>query len=291
MQQNEGLFEGADGMKLYYRCWLPDSQTRAAVIIVHGFSDHCGRYDNLVRSLLRRRLAVYSYDLRGHGQSPGKQGHVQEFTDYREDTHSFIQFVARQQPDRPLYLFGHSMGGLIALDQALSYPASIRGVIASAPHLGNPPVSAIKLSLSRLLSRLWPSFTMDAGLDETALSRDQAAVQAYRDDPLVHGRGSARLSTELEAAVDQTQANASRLKMPLLIYGGTADRLTDPEDSRRFYEQAGSADKHFVLYEGGLHENHNDIHGERVVIEVAQWIEEHVALIAQEQEPQDSVDG
>ena len=115
---------------------------------------------------------------------------------------------------------------------------------------------------------------MPAGLDETGISRDPSAVQAYRDDPLVHGRGTARLATELEEAVAETQANAHRLELPLLIYFGTDDRLTNPEDSQRFYNHVRSADKHIIIYEGGYHENHNDIHSERVAIEVAQWIDE-----------------
>ncbi|MFN2135467.1 MAG: lysophospholipase, partial [Candidatus Promineifilaceae bacterium] len=221
MQHTEGLFEGSDGIRLYYQCWLPRHEARAVVTIVHGFSDHCGRYDHLVSSLVNRRIAVYGYDLRGHGQSPGRQGHVQHFSEYREDTRHFIEFVSSLHPTLPLYLFGHSMGGLIALDQALSYPDELQGVIASAPHLGTPPVSPLKQTLANLLSRLWPTFTMDAGLDVTALSRDQGVVQEYCEDPLVHGRGSARLSTELEEAVRWVRTNATRLTIPLLIYCGT----------------------------------------------------------------------
>ncbi len=291
MQHNEGHFSGVHNHDLYYQCWLPRGETRAVVVIVHGFSDHCGRYDNLVSALIRHHFAVYGYDLRGHGRSPGKSGHIESFDDYRQDTHAFINFVSTKHPGIPLYLFGHSMGGLIALDQALYYPAELSGVISSAAHLGNPPVSTTKLALGHLMSKVWPSLSMNAGLDETALTRDESAVQAYRDDPLVHGRGTARLATELENAVAETQANAYRLKPPLLIYFGTDDRLTNPQDSRRFYNNVRSAEKKLVIYEGGQHESHNDIHSERVCIEVAQWIEAQILTASQPHEHQDSIDG
>ncbi len=291
MQHKEGFFNESEDQRLYYQCWLPRGDARAVVVIVHGFSDHCDRYSNLVKALVKRHLAVYSYDLRGHGRSSGKQGYIEHFDEYRQDTHTFISFVSERHPDHPLFLFGHSMGGLIALDQALYYPERLSGVIASAAHLGNPPVAPVKLTLGRVLSKVWPSFSIDAGLDESALSRDETVVQAYRDDPLVHGQATARLSTELEQAVAETQANASQFKPPLLIYFGTEDRLTNPEDSQRFYNNVRSTDKSIIIYEGGHHENHNDIHSERVVIEVAQWIEAQVLIASQQHEHQDSIDG
>ena len=125
-------------LQLFFQNWLPRGDARAVVIIVHGFSDHCGRYENLVEGLVKRRLAVYSYDLRGHGRSPGQQGYIEHFDDYRQDTRTFVNFVSENHLDLPLFLFGHSMGGLIALDQALHYSEGLNGVIASAPHLGNP---------------------------------------------------------------------------------------------------------------------------------------------------------
>ncbi len=290
MEHNEALFNGSDDLRLYYQYWLPSAAARALAVIVHGFSDHCGRYDNLVHSLLKRQIAVYSYDLRGHGRSSGKQGHIDHFDDFRQDTHIFVNLVSEQHPDLPLFLFGHSMGGLIALDQALHFPDGLSGVVASAPHLGSPPIDPLKLAAGRILSRIWPSFTMAAGLDTSALSRDEAAVRAYEVDPLVHGLGTARLSTELETAVAETQANAQYLQPPLLIYFGADDRITNPEDSRRFYEKVENENKRIIVYAGGHHENHNDIHYERVVIEVTQWIEEQLPIITQH-EQQDSLDG
>ena len=120
---------------------------------------------------------------------------------------------------------------------------------------------------------------MDAGLDTSGLSRNPLVVQAYEDDPLVHGKGSARLSTELSTIVAETNANAASFQPPLLIFHGTADQLTDPEASHRFYEKVTSTNKRYIAYKGGYHEGHNDIHYERVIIDIAQWIEEQVAIV------------
>jgi alpha-beta hydrolase superfamily lysophospholipase len=291
MQHEEGLFNGSNDLKLFYQCWLPSSGARAVVIIVHGFSDHCGRYEALVAALLRHHMAVYGYDLRGHGRSSGQRGHIDHFEDYRLDTQIFVEYVLNRHPELPLFLFGHSMGGLISLDQALHYPQKLSGVIASAPLLGTPAVSPVKLWSARLLSRFWPSLSMDAGLNESAISRDEEAVRAYREDPLVHGRGSVRLATELEDAMAETQANAQFLQLPLLIYAGSDDKITSPEYSKRFYNKVQFEEKNIILYEGGYHESHNDIHNERVGIEVAQWIEAQLMKASHEHEQQDSIDG
>jgi alpha-beta hydrolase superfamily lysophospholipase len=291
MQHQEGFFNGSNNLSLYYRYWLPHDDVRAVVVLVHGFSDHCGRYNALVGALLRHHMVVYGYDLRGHGRSSGKRGHIDHFDDYRQDTRIFIDFVQKRYADLPLYLFGHSMGGLISLDEAIMYPDALSGVIASAPLLGTPAVNPAKLWTARLLSRLWPSLSMDAGLDASAISRDLGAIHDYQEDPLVHGKGSVRLATELDDAMIETQAKARLLQIPLLIYAGSEDRITSPEYSKRFYNNVQHAEKSIIIYEGGYHECHNDIHNERVGIEIAQWIEAQLLKASQEHEPQDSIDG
>jgi alpha-beta hydrolase superfamily lysophospholipase len=284
MHHHEDQFSGADTLPLYQQNWLPDGTPRAVFALVHGYNDHSGRYPHLVNEMVRRRMAVYSYDLRGHGRSAGQRGHVRHFDDFRQDTHRFIELVKAQHPRLPFFLFGHSLGGLIVLDQALQYPQGLDGVIASAPHLGNPPISPLLATLSKIMSGVWPGFSMNAGLDATALSRDESISQAYLKDPLLHGKGTARLAVELSKAVAETQAAAPRFTPPLLMYQGTADRLTQIEASRQFYDNVQSKDKTFISYDGGYHENHNDIHHERVTMEVAQWVESEIAIVSQQRD-------
>ena len=284
MQYKEDRFTCADGNQLFFRSWIPHEAPHAVLIIIHGFSDHSGRYMPIVDNLVPRGIAVYSFDQRGHGRSPGQRGHIDSFDAFRDDVLSFTHLINAQHPDIPLFMLGQSMGGLIALNFGLHYPQEVDGVIATSPHLSDPPVSPILVTLSRALSTVWPTFSMDAGLDNTSISRDPNVVQDFLDDPLRHGKGTARLSTELSGAVVDTNATAASFQPPLLIIHGTADRLTDPEASRRFYEKVTSSNKTFIAYEGGYHEGHNDIHRERVIIDIAQWLEEQILIITQQPE-------
>jgi len=284
MQYKEGQFNCSDSNQLFYRRWIPQESPHAVLLIVHGFSDHSGRYQPIVDSLLPRNIAIYSYDQRGHGRSPGQRGHIDDFAAFRDDLLTLTHLVANQQPDIPLFLLGQSMGGLIVLDFGLHYPQEVNGIIATSPHLSDPPVSPILITLSRALSNVWPTFSMNAGIDNSSLSRDPAIVQAFLDDPLCHGKGTPRLATELSKAVADTNANAARFQPPLLITHGTGDHMTDPEASHSFYENAASTNKAYIAYEGGYHEGHNDIHRERVIIDIAQWLEEQIRIITQQPE-------
>lgn len=272
MQQHEGTFNGTGNISLFYQRWYPSHEPKAVVAIVHGFGEHSSRYAHVANELVQRKLAVYGFDLRGHGRSPGQKGHINAFDEFREDVAAYLQMISQQEPDRPIFLLGHSLGGLIALNYALYYPDGLSGVVASGPHLADPPVSPALVKIGQMLSRVWPSLSINVGLDTKALSRDANEVQAYETDPLVHGKGTPRMSTELATAVDWTQDHAAEFQPPLLIIHGDADRLTDPAASLRFYENVKSANKRYISYEGGYHESFNDIHRERVITEVGQWL-------------------
>lgn len=286
MNNSTGFINCSGDIQLFYQSWRPAVKPQAVLVIVHGFSDHCGRYQNIVDGLIPRGYVIYSYDQRGHGQSPGTRGHINHFSEYREDLHAFLNHVATQEADLPIFLLGQSMGGLIVLDYGLHYPDGLQGVMASAPHLSDPPISRLLTFLSKTLSGVWPSITFDAGIDGSGLSRNPNIVKDYADDPLVHGKGSARLATELSATVANTQANAANFQPPLLIYHGSADIVTDPGGSKRFFDNVKSTNKQYIQYEGGFHEAHNDIHRERVVIDLAHWMEHQMEIASQFSEKQ-----
>ncbi len=276
MEHREGKFQGAGGLELYYQCWRPEEEPRAVLAIVHGFGEHSGRYMNVVNRLVPKGFAVWGFDHRGHGRSPGQRGYINEWAEFREDVHAFLQMVAGQEPGRPLFLMGHSMGGLIVLDYALHHPEGLNGVIASGPALGQVGIAPILLTLSRLLSRIWPRLSLDTGLDATAISRDPEVVKAYQEDPLVHSKGTPRLGTEMEKTMEWVQAHAADLRVPLLILQGEADRLVPPEASRAFFEKVTSPDKEWHGYEGGYHEPHNDVTREQALSDLEQWLERHL---------------
>jgi alpha-beta hydrolase superfamily lysophospholipase len=245
---------------------------RAALLVVHGHGEHSGRYGNVVNCLVPAGYAVYAFDLRGHGRSPGPRGHVNRFDEYGQDARAFLGRVCEQEPGRPIFMFGHSLGGLIGLHTVLHDSSGLAGIVASGPLLCGAPVSPALLLTAKVLSNIWPRFSQKTGLDVTALSRDAAVVDAYVADPLVHSQGTARLSTEVATAVEWCHAHAAELKLPVFIIHGGADRLCAPEGSRRFSEQVTAPDRRRREYEGYYHEMHNDVGKERVLADVDAWL-------------------
>jgi len=277
MKHHEGTFTGYGGLELYTQSWLPDEPAKAAVALVHGLGEHSGRYPHVVNHLVPKGYAIYGFDHRGHGRSAEKLcAHINSWDEYRGDVGAFLEMVREQEAGRPLFLMGHSMGGLMVLEYALHSPDGLKGVIASAPAVGAVDASPLLLFIGRILSRLKPDFCLDSQLDVNAISRDPAVVQAYVNDPLVSSKVSARWSTEFMGAIEWTQAHAAELKPPLLIIHGEADTLVPEAGSRIFFDKVTQPDKERILYPGGYHENHNDLHHEQVTADLERWLDAHV---------------
>lgn len=266
----------SDGLTLYRQTWLPEGSPRAVIALVHGFGEHSGRYGNVVQALAPAGFIVAGFDLRGHGRSEGARGAIRSWTEFREDTGLFVHRLESEHRGMPLFLYGHSLGGLIALEYALHHPEGLHGIIASAPTLGQPGISPLLLLLSRLLSAIWPTLTLPTKLDSTAISRDPGVVEAYQIDPLVHDLGTPRLGTEMTRAAEWVQAQAPALQIPLLMLQGEKDLLVSPADTRRFFEHAGVRDKTYLAYSEGFHEPHNDIEHDKVMGDVLAWLEAHL---------------
>ena len=270
--QHEGWFLGAGGLSLFRRTWRPSGPTRAVLINVHGLGDHSGLYPALVDHLTARGIAVYAPDIRGNGRSPGQRAYVERWDEYREDLERFVAVVRREEPDRPIFLLGNSLGGLIVLDYALSRPEGIRGVIAASPPLGRLGVPAPLLALGRVLSRVWPRFSLRTGMDLSGLARDPVVAETVLADPLFHRVGTARLSTEVVAAIARVQAAAPRFPLPLLVLHGSEDRMVPPDGSRAFVTHVGHPDRELREYAGAYHVLFADLDRERVLRDVEQWI-------------------
>ncbi|MCG8370561.1 MAG: lysophospholipase [Proteobacteria bacterium] len=263
--------------RLYRRSWLPDGDARAAVLLVHGLGEHCGRYGHLAAHCNARGFAVHAIDHYGHGKSDGRAGYVERFSVYLDGVRALRDAVRTEQPKIPMFLLGHSMGGLIAAALLVHEQADFRGCVLSGPALRTdeePP--ALVRGLIRLISWLLPTVPV-IGLDPSGVSRDPAVVGAYVADPLVHhGKLSARLIAELGKAMRSTRAAAHVVDLPLLILHGEEDALTSPGGSAEFYEHAGSTDKTLKTYPGLHHEIFNEPEKDAVLADMTSWLEAHL---------------
>jgi alpha-beta hydrolase superfamily lysophospholipase len=244
---------------------------------VHGFGEHCGRYEEMAAWLARRGCAVHAYDQQGHGLSPGRRGHVQRFDDLLDDLGAFIEFVAVHHRGIPRVLVGHSMGGLVVSAMACERKPEIDLLITSGAALALPPdLSTTKRMLSRLLQRLLPRLTMDAGLDAQGLSRDPDVVRRYLDDPLVHARVTAGLGGAMLGAVQRTAASSARVRVPMLLLHGEDDSLCLPAGSIAFHSglpRQDVAGSEIRTYPNLKHEIFNEPERESVFADLLGWIE------------------
>lgn len=266
--------QGRGGAALYAPRWLPVGEARGVVVLLHGLAEHSGRYPELVERLVRRRLAVYALDHRGHGRSAGPRANVGRFEWLVEDTAVRLSAARAEQPGRPAILLGHSMGGAIALATALAHPGLVDALALSAAAVGaDPAVPRARLALARLLSAVAPS-TGVLTLPSSALSRDPEVGRRYDRDPLVYrGAVPARSLIELLGAMARLHADAPRLAMPVLAMHGTDDALVPLRFVEPVYARLGSADRTIRRYDGFYHEIFNEPERERVFADLEGWLD------------------
>ncbi|PSN17953.1 lysophospholipase [filamentous cyanobacterium CCP5] len=276
MKHLQDWFSGSQGLDLYYQSWQPETSAKADVVMLHGLGSHSGWFMNLIEPLVAAGYGIHAFDLRGHGLSPGPRGHVDRWSDYRNDLHTYLQLIRTQPPERPCFALGHSLGGMILLEYALHYPDALSGLIALAPALGSVGVSPFKLLLGQILSWAWPTFTLDTGLDHKAASRDRAVILAYETDPLRHTQGTARLATEFLKTRRWVRDRLSDLRVPTLFLHGSSDPVVLPEGGRMAFDRIQIPDKEYREYPQGYHDLHNDICAPTVVRDILYWLERHV---------------
>lgn len=266
----------ADGLELAGLALVPATAPRASVAMVHGFGEHAGRYAALHRVLLDGGYAIGAADLRGHGRSPGPRGHIDGWDDYRVDCAAIVAHARTLAPGRPVFLFGHSMGGLIVLDFAIERrDPAIDGVVASgAALLQAGPRRRLRELGARMLSRVAPRLSTELGLDPQGISSEAEEVAAYLADPLVHGRASMRWGAEILRTMATTRARAKAVSVPLLLLHGAADPINSPDGSRAFHDACGHPDRGLKIYPGCRHEIHHDVGRRRLERDLLRWLGE-----------------
>ena len=273
---NEEHIVSGNGPKIFVRSWQPATAARAVVVICHGVKSHSGYYFWAAAQLVADGHAVYALDLRGRGRSEGERFYLERFQDYLDDVHAAVSLARSREPGLPVFLLGHSAGGVISSVYTLEHQTELQGFICEsfAFQVYAPDFA---LAVLKGLSHLTPHLPV-LDLKTEDFSRDPAAVQAMRDDPLIDGEVQPTLTVaELVRADERLLKAFAMFKLPLLILHGTEDKVTKPGGSRLFFERAGSEDKTLKLYEGHAHDLLNDLGREQVMADIRQWIAAHLA--------------
>lgn len=268
-----------DDVTFYMQGWEPEGKPKAIVCLIHGLGEHTGRYVHVGDVLNKAGYALFGFDLRGHGQTGGRRGHIPSLDVALQDIDQFIGFQKQNNPGLPIFLYGHSLGGLLALTYAIQYHEGLQGVIVT----GSALRSALqeqkgKIMMARILGALAPAMTIPSGLDATAISRDQKVVDTYVNDPLVHDKTSLGLGKTALTAIDLCFARAKEFTPPLLIMHGKMDRLTYPSGSEDFAKLAGETNKDVTLklWDGLYHEIHNEPEQAEVFKMMIEWMDKHL---------------
>ncbi len=266
-------FKGGGGLNIFANAWRPEGKkARAVVVIVHGVNSHSGQYGWTIQQLVAAGYAVYALDHRGRGKSDGERFYVENISEYVDDVATFINAAKAKEPGLPVYVLGHSAGGVISCTYTLDHQAEIAGLICEsfAFQVYAPDFA---LAVLKGLSHVAPHAHV-LKLPFEGFSRDPKVVEAMFADPLIHHEVQPTATVAaLVRADERLKKEFSLITLPVLILHGTADKVTKPGGSQMFFDNAGSADKTLKLYEGHVHDLLNDIGKETVIADIIAWLD------------------
>jgi alpha-beta hydrolase superfamily lysophospholipase len=255
----------------------PHARSLARVAIVHGYGEHSGRYAEFMKWMAGRGVACYSFDFRGHGRSSGRRGYVRRWDEYIDDLRTFLaQPELRASDSVPLFLLGHSHGGLVVIAAAVEGVRELEGVagaVLTNPYLRNAvPVSACRRLMARVIDRLVPWARFSSRVRPEWLTSDPRMRQDTINDPLAHRCATPRWFLTVRQAQHRVMERATSFRMPMLMMIGLRDCVARPEVCQRFYDRAGSPDKSLKLYPDMVHELLRDSERERAFADIFDWI-------------------
>lgn len=271
MDFHETFLEGFDGTRLFLRGALPKCPVVANIIHIHGMGEHSARYFHVAECFAKYGCRFCSYDMRGHGRSAGRRGYIADYSELINDL--AIVWNHYRVEGLPMFLYGHSLGGQIAINFLAQRRPDARGAIITSPwfELAFRP-NRFKMFLANIATHIWPTFTQHTGIDGSRLSRDQDFLAAMPDLDLVHRRMSAKMFTELSRGAIAARRCAHEVALPLLLIHGADDPVTSVEATLKFYKEANSQDKTLKVYPSTLHETHNDFDREAVLADITSWM-------------------
>ncbi len=269
-----------DGTRLRVVDWSDGVKARARLAFLHGWAEYSRRYEHVAEWFSERGFACYAADVRGHGHSDGVRGFIQEYGEYVDDCEAFVTWALDQgDADLPLFLVGHSQGGLVATRFAEQRPLAqnLAGMVISAPLYGLAiEVPGWKAVMGDLMSRVWPGLALEAGVPPEELSKDPERNRDYVEDPLIFSKATSRWFTETKLAQEQALAEAQRIDVPVLLMHSPDDGINAYAATRAMYDRLDMDDKTIKPYQGLRHELFNELEREEVFADVQAWIEAHL---------------
>jgi len=266
----------ADGTILRGRFWKPETPPLAALCMVHGLGEHSGKYDEWARSFCRKGIIVYALDYRGHGESEGKRGHANNISELLDDIDAMIKRCKQNWDNLPVFLYGHSMGGTLALAMIESRRQSFQGAIVTSPWLKlvNPPGACTRY-LGHCFNNLLGGLTFKTGLNPSQMTRLPSKIEAADNDPLMHGKISLRLFNEIEQCASKILSRGLVASIRTLLLHGENDPVTCFKATKQL-ELLNPALFKSKYYTGALHELHNEPVAEEVFFDIMFFIKNNV---------------
>lgn len=273
MRSSEFTWAAAQtGEIVYAKCWQPEREVKAVVVLAHGLGEHINRYNHVGDFFVKQGIALIGNDHHGHGRTTGKRGHVPSFGLLLDEIDALRREAMKRFSHKPLFIYGHSMGGCVVVDYLVNRKPEVAGVISTsgAIQLASEP-SSITIAVGKFMRRVCPDFTQNNQVDAKALSRDIEVIEAYKADPLVHNMVSSELGLSLLERSKALRHFRGELKAPLLLMHGTADKITDHQGSELFSRQS-QGDVTYKAWEGLFHEIHNEPEKSEVLQYAIDWI-------------------
>lgn len=261
--------------QIFSQIWEPENPAKGVIILVHGLGEHSDRYcTHFANFFSNEGYSILTFDLPGHGKSSGKKGHIKEYDDFDYLLSTGISYAKNKYPSLPIFVYGHSLGSLIALEYSIQVKPDINGVIASAPVLDvYEPIHPTKLILAKIMNTVFPSFSLDSGLNRNMLSRDKSVIETYNADPLVHGYTSARMGMYIIEKGEFVRNNASKVSVPTLVMVGSAEGIVSKKVIHDFCDQSDNCIE--KIWIGLYHELHNEPEKLSVLEFTSEWIDSH----------------
>jgi len=279
MQHTTGSFRSShDGFEIFRQTWLPDGPILRTVVIQHGFGEHSGRYGNVLEVFAGTGTAFYALDSRGHGRTGGIRGHIDQFQIYVDDLADLVSLARQESGKEKVILLGHSLGGVIALQYAIqaTHQEALQALVVSSPGLmvQMDLAKSIKKAIGGALARFFPSAVVDANLELKFLSHDGGVIEAYVKDPLVHGKVSFQMATNLFNIGKVIYEKVAVLKVPIYIFHGKADGIVSYRGSELLFEKLTATDRTLKLYPDLYHETMNEASPakEQVLADLKTWV-------------------